>query len=233
MYTQNQGSFAALGYRDLDQSRFSDIVRDIDTALQMTDEHPRRITWNGDYIALIDRDGTRIALGFLPPTRWNPCSYLVLAVGTLDDAAGDLLGAVPNIHLADRLLLRIQDDLPCDTIMRGETPETVDSELIWSLFEMLVKTPTLWQAANSDTRPGSPLLDPHESFEELGVIDTHEVDSADTPLTKCLSRRARPTKPLRLTVHVTGLTIMLASAPLGAFMFTYSMLRDVAGTQAC
>ncbi|WP_135506352.1 hypothetical protein [Roseovarius aestuariivivens] len=229
MYSTPQGSIAALGYRDLDEARFPGIVRDIDAALQMTDAQPRNITWDSDYIAMIDREETRIALGFLPAMPKTGCSYLVLAVGTLDDAE-DMLGAVPTIHLADRLLLRIKDDLPYDTIMRGETPQEVDSELIWSLFEMLVQTPAPAGAANSKPRPNRARAAPDDSYEDFEIIDSHEVSKTEGWLAARLARRAKPTRPLRLAVHVTGLTVMLTSAPLGAFMFTYSMLRDVAGS---
>ncbi|MFN3211122.1 MAG: hypothetical protein ACE369_19410 [Roseovarius sp.] len=44
-----------------------------------------------------------------------------------------------------------------------------------------------------------------------------------------LRRRAAPTKPLRLTVHAMALSIMFFAPPLGAFLFTYTMLRDITG----
>jgi len=227
MASHAQGSIAAFGYRDLDEARFPAIVRDIDTALQMADAQPRRITWDGDHIALIDRDGIRIALGLLPPTARTRHTHLVVAVGSLAGSGDTISGAAPNIHLADRLLLRIKDDLPYDTIMRGETAQPVDAELIWHVFEQLcaVRSPQ-WQGMS----PAHGLPRNHEqeeSFADFAMIGTDDVDSREPELARFLAQRAPPTRPLRLTVHFTGLMVMFVSAPLGAFMFTYSLLRDM------
>lgn len=230
MLPQSQGSIATFGYRDLDGSRFPHIVRDIDLALQRTDAQPRRITWDGDHIAMIDRDGTRIALGFMPAITTGHRSYLILAVGHLEDCEAASLGAAPNIHLADRLLLRIKDDLPYDTIMRGETLEPVNAELMWMILEQLKDTSSSVEERFTPTQGRDGAAASNQSYCDINVIEHTDLDTTKNEIYEFLSRSAEPTQPLRLTVHLTGLMVMLVSAPLGAFMFTYSLLRDIAST---
>lgn len=226
MSTQFHGSIAALGYRRRPDVGFAAIVDDIDRVLQSTDAHPRKLTWHGDSIAFIDRDGVRIALGWVPGKAPGDMSYLVLAIGPLPELDASL-GSVSCIHLADRLVLRIKDDMPFDTVMRGETPEAVDITLLRTIFELLRTDPGL-----ADHDPSSPDTDADAARtksrdDDFDVIDTHEVNQSSSAIARWMEKRAVPTAPLRLTIHAVGLSVMLYTPPLGAFMLTYSMLRDV------
>lgn len=230
MSTPFHGSIAALGYRKCPDVDFSAIVDDIDRILQNTDVHPRQVSWHDNSIAYIDRDGVRIGLGWLPGQGSGALSYLVLAIGPLPvgEAA---LGSVSCIHLADRLVMRIKDDLPFDTVMRGETPEAVDTTLISTIFELLQTDPGL---AAQDTRDHSEASDAEQTGRStrtdgghFDVIDPHEVTQSTSSLARWMDKRALPTAPLRLTVHTLGLSVMLYTPPLGAFMLTYSLLRDM------
>ncbi|WP_397542997.1 hypothetical protein [Roseovarius salis] len=46
-------------------------------------------------------------------------------------------------------------------------------------------------------------------------------------LEEMMKTRAEPTEPLRLTIHTVALSLLLTVPALGAFMFTYTMLRDM------
>lgn len=236
MYDDQQTSIATFGYRHAPAAQAGDIVLSIDEMLQSTDAQPRRITWAGDSIAMIDRVGVRIAVAVLPPSREDRYTYLVLAVGRSPDAADDdgLLGT-SFAHLADRLIYRIKADMPYDTLMRGETPELVDHDLILSLYDLLRQSPATSgpaSPANLDGKPDAhrprttPAIPAEDRFD---VILSTDVPDTVTSVPGWLEKRAVPTKPLRLTVHTMALSIMLYTAPLGAFLFTYSMLRDITG----
>lgn len=225
MYQKNNGSIAALGFRETPSVDFHDVVHQIDAALQLTDRQHRKIRWVSDKIAMIDRDGVRIALGCLLPHDDDPYCHLVIAVGRLpgqdpEDMA-DHLGDVPFIHLADRLVLRIKDFLPYDTILRGESPEPVEPELVESIFDLL-------RHCHLDDDPAKRHRDSAaHGPTPIDVIDTDDFAHQSFRLGDWAENRAEANAPLRLTVHTIALSVMLYTPPLGAFLFTYSMLRDL------
>lgn len=236
MFHDQQASIAMFSYRRAPAAQADDIVRAIDEMLQNTDAQPRQVTWVGQSVAMIDRVGVRIAVALLPPSLEDRYTHLVLAVGAPPGTqdCDDLLG-ISYAHLADRLIYRVKDDMPYDAIMRGETPETVDHDLVLSLYDLLrqsspVGSPTGPANLDAQPDPGSWHAAPHPAVEErFDVILSEEVPDSATAVPDWLQRRARPTKPLRLTVHTMALSIMLYTAPLGAFLFTYTMLRDITG----
>ncbi|MGK7652378.1 hypothetical protein ACSQ76_08175 [Roseovarius sp. B08] len=234
MHDERQTSIATFGYRHAPPMQAGDIVQAIDEMLQGTDAQPRRITWVSDALAMIDRIDVRVAMALLPPSCEDRQTRLVLAVGRapIAPADDDLLG--PSfVHLADRLVYRIWVDMPYDTIMRGETPEPVDHDLILSLCDLLRKSSRgSDSSATANMQPvggrrrTSATMPAEERFD---VILADDVADIIPSVPAWLEKRAAPTKPLRLTVHTMALTIMLYSAPLGAFLFTYSVLRDITG----
>lgn len=232
MFQNQQASIAVFGYRHAPSAQVDEIVQAIDAMLQSTDAEPRTVTWVGESCAMIDRIGVRIAIGLLPHSADDSYTHLAIAVGhnTEDHGIDDML-SVSHPQLADRLVYRIREDMPYDTIMRGETPETVDETLILSIFDLLRQAAPAAQAAapaNLDSQPerrkAAPRIPAEERFD---VILSEDVPDTATTTPSWAERRAASTKPLRLTVHTVALSIMLYTAPLGAFLFTYSMLRDV------
>ncbi|MBY5988370.1 hypothetical protein [Roseovarius atlanticus] len=238
MFQDQQASIALFSYRRAPAAQAGDIVRAIDGMLQGTDAQPRRINWVDDGVAMIDRIGVRIAIALLPPSPQDRYAHLVLAVGAPPDAhETDDPFDVSYAHLADRLVYRVKEDMPYDAIMRGETPEAVDHALVRSLYDLLrqsspVASPVAPPAglANLGTRPrpDAPGASPHPPVEErFDIILSEDVPGMTTSPPEWLRKRAAPTKPLRLAVHTMALSIMLFTPPLGAFLFTYSMLRDI------
>ena len=232
MFEEQQASIAVFGYRHPPNTDLAEIVRAIDTILQNTDAEPRKIAWADNGIAFIDRIGVRIAIALLTPSNDDHYTHLVLAVGPGPNTSmtDDML-SVSHSHLADRLVIRVKDDMAYDTIMRGETPEMVDETLIHSLFDLLRQTSpsrTDTVPANMDALPKPKKPESRIPAEEcFDVIFSDDVASSTTTAPSWLNRRTEPTKPLRLTVHTIALSVMFYTPPLGAFLFTYSMLRDV------
>ena len=69
MNKQNFGEIAALEYHLPPEMDFPDIVEEFDIASHALATQVRRLTWDGDDVAIIDRESVRIALGWLPPER--------------------------------------------------------------------------------------------------------------------------------------------------------------------
>lgn len=232
MFNNKHSSIAVFGYPCPPEAEHAEIVHAIDQILQNCDSEPRKIHWVNADLALIDRVGVRIAISLLHPTQDDHYTHLVLAVGRAphSDAQDDIL-SVSHTHLADRLVHRVKNDMPYHTIMRGETPECVDESLIHSLYDLLRQaspTKTDVAPANLDSRPERKKRKPAIPAEErFDVILSDDVPDTPQTANNWLEERAVPTKPLRLTVHTMALSIMLYTAPLGAFLFTYSMLRDI------
>ena len=220
------GSIAVFAYRELDPARFAGIVRDIDRTLQLTDTHPRRITWDGADIAMIDRDETRIALGLRPVGPAQGDSHLVLAIGRPAEGRMTRSAAAQCVQLVDRLSSRLAEDLPYASMLRDETTRPVDAALIRDLFTRLTPPARAPEADTSPAMAGPRAAAPCPDPADFAVIATEDVAALDPDVPRFLSERAAPTAPLRLTVHLTGAMVALISAPLGAFMLTYSLLRD-------
>ena len=81
MSRQEFGEIAALEYHAPPGMDFPDIVEEFDISSRALSSQVRRLTWDGEDIAIIDRERVRIALGWLPPSRRNRPHYLVIAMG--------------------------------------------------------------------------------------------------------------------------------------------------------
>ncbi|MEM8775115.1 MAG: hypothetical protein AAGF53_08775 [Pseudomonadota bacterium] len=184
---------------------------------------PRQILWPEDNIAMIDRDGVRIALGFLPPSESDQYSYIIIAVCTMEDLVGNRVHKISNIHLADKLVQRVKNDIPYDTIMRGETPEPVDENLLHSMFDLLRAATVPHGKGSDDTTTGIGADD--TAMASYGVILSDDVGKKLSQMPPRLARRKMPGL-VRLTIHLLALSVTLIAPPLGAFLFTYSVLRD-------
>ncbi|MEL6410104.1 MAG: hypothetical protein AAGK67_14625 [Pseudomonadota bacterium] len=222
MYQENESSIAAFGYREAPSVDFPRFVHEIDMLLQKTDKVPRQILWPEDNIAMIDRDGLRIALGFLPPSENERFSYIIVGVCTLEDLTYGVQ-KISNMHLVDKLVQRIKVDIPYDTIMRGETPEPVNEALLYSMFDLL-RAAFVPEGKRSDSDSVGVAAD-ETAMASYGVILSDDVEKKLSQMPPKLAR-TKPPLPVRLVIHALALSVTLITPPLGAFLFTYSVLRD-------
>lgn len=249
METQDHGSIVAFGYRNGDIPPVSAIASRVQKAMQVADDRPAVIAWDGDEIAILDHIGIRVAIGRQEATAKGYCSHLVMAVGNAPDMEGARPNRKTHTKRADRLAAWVQQTMPYDTILRAETPEDVDAKLVRSFLELLVHAEGMVPEEKIlDAQPDvdrssaahTSVIDPPDTtavpeqqrpirdrFDPSGIIEVDDLANPlpDTP--QWLQDHAKPTQPLRLTVHTVALSLMLYSAPLGAFLFTYSMLRDI------
>lgn len=250
MQSQSHGAIAAFGYRRQVNTSVSAFVRSIEKAMTSADPRPALVQWDGDDVAVIDHVGIRVAIGFREAGIKELCHHLVMAVGATPGATGTAVRRKTHVQRADHLVAWIEKVLPYDTILRAETPESVGQTLVRGFLDLLnhaegmmsegapLSTVSVPRAGDMSTDANTPAEQPAMSCEKArkakrnrydpsGIIAPEEVNEALMQSSQFIDNQAEPTTPLRLTVHTVALSLMLYSAPLGAFMFTYSMLRDM------
>jgi len=225
---------------------FADIVEEFDIAFQLVDSPARQLTWECENIAYVDRDCVRVALGWLPPSDGENSWHLVFAVGDAPKCRHSPPGPEVYDYLTERIVERTRTHLPFDSILRGEANRPIGAALIASVFELLRltadATPNIQEPKESRAHDFPELIDDdqddaanaylggddaqpfyYDPAEDIGYIDQDLLPKPPSWLT----RRAEPTQPMRLTIHAVALSLMLYTPPLGAFMFAYTMLRDI------
>ncbi|WP_372921250.1 hypothetical protein [Roseovarius sp.] len=235
---QTQGFVVGFEYRACPRMEFSDIVEEFDLAFRFVDAQTRALIWDCDDIALIEREYVRVALGWLPPDDDSGSWHLVAAVGPIKGPNSARINPEAFRFVADQIEKRTQDFLPADSVLRGDAHQEVGPELIDSIFDLLrdsAQAPcdTTAPDARTDTRT-DPSARAGEMMDEADIMDD-DADIIDAvpvlpraaAVQRWLTTRAEPTKPMRLTIHTLALTMMLYVPPVGAFMFAYTMLRDI------
>ena len=213
---QSHGIVVGFEYRACPRMEFQDIVEEFDLSFQLADARTRSLTWDCDDIALIERDYLRVALGWLPPDDDDGSWHLVAAVGPSDQAGNALIDGGSLGFVADQIVDRTPEFLPAHA----------------DLLRLSAQTPCDTAAPQNSSAHTPPKPQPEHPWSFTPPPDGDEIEiSTDTaqaaPRTQWLTARAEPTQPLRLTIHTLALTLMLHVPALGAFLFVYSMLRDV------
>lgn len=259
METQSYGSVAAMQFRRRPAIDFKEIVEEFDNAFHMVDAQTRALKWDGDDIAVIDRDSVRVALGWLSAETDKDRWHLVVAVGAAPGKGENRIDSKSFGFLADQIVEHSRARLPFFAVLRGPAHKAVGAELIDETFDLLrMDTDDMpgdrrevrkkmafpenvddyadmfsqmnrpWRrGANADaaTTPGQDCAPAGESPDE--TAETTLLSNVTGRIHKMLEQRAKPTEPLRLTIHTLALSLCLYAPPLGAFMFTYTMLRDI------
>ena len=214
MSRQTHGEIAALEYHGPPGMDFPDIVEEFDIASHGLATQIRRLTWDGEDIALIVRECVRIALGWLPPERANRPHYLVIAIGPPPRRKGRETGFDPSAYslLLQRALERVCRYLPCDALLRGPSSQPVGAALLDRTFDLLGAT--------------APRLRP----EDIETGQRKRAEARDGGWQRdAITPEALPvipSQPLRLTVVTLGLTLFLHAPPVGAALLTYTALRE-------
>jgi len=256
MEMQSYGSVVAMQFRRRPGVEFKEIVEEFDGAFHMVDSQTRALKWDGDDIAVIDRDSVRVALGWLPPETEEGRWHLVIAVGATPGSDGTRIEPRSFRYLADRIVERSRTRLPYSAVLHGPAHKPVGAALIDTTFDLLRMDTTDMPGDHREARKkmafSGNVDDYADMFSEMSQPWMRDADAEDAPspdesartdtvhggtagllsdvtghLQKMLETRAAPTEPLRLTIHTLALSLCLYAPPLGAFMFTYTMLRDV------
>lgn len=213
MSRQIYGDIAALEYHAPPAMDFPDIVEEFDIASHGLATQVRRLTWDGEDIALIDRESVRIALGWLPPDRVDRPHYLVIAIGAPPQRKGrTTFDPAAYTVLLDRALDRLRGYLPYDAILRGPASQTAGTALMDRTFDLLASTAPRLSPSDIETARRK------RAEARNGAWRADAVEPAALP--------AIPSQALRLTIVTLGLTLFLHAPPIGAALLTYTALRE-------
>lgn len=212
MSRQNFGEIAALEYHEPPDMDFPDIVEEFDIASHALATQVRRLTWDGEDMAIIDRESVRIALGWLPAQKAQRPHYLVIAVGPPGRRARAALDPAAYQTLLRRAVERVRDYLPFDAQLNGPAGQPIGSALIDHTFDLL--------SATAPRTPGASRRRKRRAGDAedwaTGAVDPDEVRSLPRPASV----------PMRLTIITFGLTLFLHAPPVGAALLTYTTLRE-------
>ncbi|GAB4293710.1 MAG: hypothetical protein Kow0058_11920 [Roseovarius sp.] len=234
MDTKNHGSIVAMEFRRPPSVAFADIVEEFDIAFRMADSHTRALIWEGDNIALVDRECVRVGLGWLAGDEKGAPSHLVVAVGPAPETQRSApIDPRCFRFLAERIAERTREFLPYTAALYGEASQPISAALIASTFDLLRMDAddraddrtqaSAARAARAAARRAS-------AWEAMR--DWMRAHAPHVPHAAARAQLAQPTEPLRLTIHTLALSLCLQVPPLGAAMFTYTMLRDIFPTAA-
>ncbi|SLN72774.1 hypothetical protein ROG8370_03540 [Roseovarius gaetbuli] len=219
------GQIAALEYHDPPEMEFPDIVEEFDIAMQKISTQVRSLTWDGEDIALIDREAVRIALGWLPPVDADAPLYLVIAVGAKTTKGGAGFDASAYEVLLRRIINRVRSFMPFDAVLRGEANRPVGSALMDDTFELLAHSAgDSAQDRASRTAPAKDRSTPnptHPAKAKPGPSHRNTEDAQEAELVL-----PEATVPMRLTIVTLGVTLFLHAPPIGAALLTYTFLRE-------
>ncbi len=221
------GQIAALEYHDLPEMGFPDIVEEFDIAMQKLSTQVRSLTWDGEDIALIDRETVRIALGWLPPVAENAPHYLVIAVGPQGGKRGPRLDPDAYDTLMRRVIDRVRTYLPFDAVLRGEANQPVGSTLMDATFELLASSVGDMpqdRVSRTNRAKEKDAAARHASADKTHPRRHRSTDAAEE------AQLVLPdaSVPMRLTIVTFGVTLFLHAPPIGAALLTYTFLREAA-----
>ncbi|MEM6499317.1 MAG: hypothetical protein AAF709_21650 [Pseudomonadota bacterium] len=245
MNAQAHGSIVAMEFKAAPGISFKAFVDDFDLAFQMVDSRTRSLSWERDDIAIVDRDYVRVALGWLPSEAKGKPWHLIIAVGSAPDE--DLTRIEPASYefLADRILDRTSEFLPATAVLRGEASQPVAAPLMDNLFDLLSAEDS---AIHGDTDAPEDVIREGEEGNYADMVDSmlppwardanRSEDFADKVFDKADEMlieknplfklgQSECSDPMRLTIHTLALSMCLYVPPLGAALFTYTMLRDI------
>lgn len=239
------GSVVAMEFKARPDITFADFVEDLNLAFQMVDSRTRSLTWHDDDVAIIDRDYVRLALGWLPSRSRGQPWHMIIAVGSSPEEDLSKIEPASYDFLADRILDRTNEFLPATAVLRGEASQPVAPQLIDTLFDLL----------SADTRdlPGDTDVpddvirdgDEHDYADMVETMvppwarvgdqdDLYSKKVFDEAEARLIEQNAmfklgqsECSDPMRLTIHTLALSMCLYVPPLGAALFTYTMMRDI------
>ncbi len=228
MSRQIYGQIAALEYLEPPALGFPDIVEEFDIAAQTLPARLRRLTWDGEDIALIDRETLRIALGWLPPEQPGSAHYLVIALGPNGRKRELAMDPKAYERLLRRVIERVDDYLPFDTELYGPATRPISSALIDKIFDLLNRHPV----GRSRTRPRPEMARRtnqtffHKGREHPEPDPQHERCAPPQDVDEARLVPPPTSVPMRLTIITFGLTLFLHAPPIGAGLLTYTFLRE-------
>lgn len=218
------------------QVNFARLVGDLDQVLRRFASCPVNLTWDCEDVALFDMPGTRILLGWNERIGLDGVSCLTISVGPSPMAAAG--GQFPaHDAMCVQLVERVQRRIPHVAVLWHSIPGIATSE---TLDELVDGLPRLTTPNIGD------MLHEEAMLAETAEDDTPELTAAEAMVAQDLPRwhdpelgRLRhalyppveeqvvngPSRPMQLAAHAMNATLLALSAPLGAAIMTYGLLK--------
>lgn len=221
------------------QVNFARLIGDLDSVLHRFAACPVTLTWDCEDIALFDMPGTRILLGWNERIGLNGLSCLTISVGPSPVAMTE--GHFPaHDAMCVQLAERVQRRIPHQAVLWHHVPGVATSETLDELIDALPRltTPNIGEMLNEEAARNSDaeratlleadaiaaenLTDPtlprwHDP--ELGRLRLALYPAVDDQV------NATPSLALKLAAHAMNATLLAVSAPIGAAVMTYGLLR--------
>jgi len=230
MSEQLFGTIAALEFCVHPRQGFEDIVEDLDISFQPTGLTRRTLIWDGDDVAIIERDALRILLNWLPPEHPDDPAYLLMAIGQSPISPHVHVGIETCHFVKDVLLAHLASYLPVSSVLHKDAHHPISADLIDAVADDILMQqrdttttrPQGFETQSQDHAARSPLNDPPSDMQDApdDVIEAEFSDLSDD----C-------SLPKRLTIYTLGATMLFYTPPVGATLLIYSTLRDFAPSQ--
>lgn len=231
-----QGTICQLVCDAETQVNFARLVGDLDQVLRRFSACPVDLTWDCEDVALFDMPGTRILLGWNERIGLDGLSCLTISVGPSPVAAA--AGQFPaHDTMCVQLAERVQRRIPHEAVLWHHIPGIATSETLDELVDALPRltTPDVGEMLNQEIA----LI---EQDHIGGVADEAEpmITEADLPrwhdpelgrLRVALYPpsdevpETRPSRPMQLAAHAMNAALLAVSAPVGAAVMTYGLLK--------
>ena len=207
MNRQEFGTIAALDFCVPPRQAFEDIVEELDIMFRPEGLTRRSMIWDGNDLAMIERDAVRLLLAWVSTGRADGSSYLVIGVGQSPEADGTAINAESCRFVKTALLAHLESYLSFHEVVHVDVACPLDSAVLDRFAEILCDLPVCAGQHHSQA-PDATIR-----FDTLDTLDGTE------PIEAC-------SLPKRLTIYALGATIFLYTPPIGATLLAYTTLRD-------
>lgn len=239
MTDQDFGAVTALEFRVSPKQGFEDIVEEFDIAFRPLGTTRRSLIWDGNDIAMVERDAIRVILGWLPAETPETPAFLIVAVGQSPNDRGVEVDGQTCAMINQMVRDHVESYLPICNVLRADVAGPVNADVIDTLADMLRRDYQPDRSEEQTRIKTSPWA--HDGTETDRVyghyskqspfLQTETQDEVMDAQYRELAAQAPISLPQRLTIYTLGATMLLYTPPLGATLLVYSTLRDLTPTQ--
>lgn len=248
MTEKDFSAVAALELTGIPQHSFEDIVEEIDIAFRPIGTNRFSLAWDGDDIAILDRDSARILLGWVPPELGQTKFYLIVIVGTVPSVGDNRIDRDTCSFLKDIVLTHVTSYIDVASILHSDAEEPSDVALVDTVADFLQAYSASgeplsphyandncasWDCNADLARKPMPDLKSGPSGFGFGFADYPYDDPANDPeafMNSEFNDVDSPEDisfPMRMTIYTLGATMLIYTPPVGASLLIYSTLRDL------
>ena len=213
MTEQIFGTISALEFCVPPRQDFEDIVEELDIAFRPTGMTRRSLIWDGDDVAMIERDSMRVLLGWVPSGRADGSHVLIFGVGQSPLEMSVDIGQETCRFVKNMLLSHLESYLSFTELAQLDANRPLDSDFVDTVGDLVHRAPV----ASDIDLASNPVIEgvfPDKVYNNNNVMDAEHEEECSLPQ--------------RLTIYTLGATMLIYTPPVGASLLIYSTLRDFA-----